>query len=134
MDRKSGHLYVLDEKGYRQIEEKGLLYPSESMIIAGALDENRSNPFVMTQSSRLPETPTAESTRVPFKTSTDKREVKEKKELKTPDGLLEEEQTELYRKELEEAEDMVQACLEKSKLEKEEAEMIRQSFESPKGI
>ena len=34
MDRKSGHLYVLDEKGYKQIEEKGLLYPSESMIIA----------------------------------------------------------------------------------------------------
>ena len=49
MDRKSGHLYVLDEKGYKQIEEKGLLYPSESMIIAGALDENRGNPFVMTQ-------------------------------------------------------------------------------------
>ena len=120
MDRKSGHLYVLDEKGYKQIEEKGLLYPSELMIIAGALDENRSNPFVMTQSSRLPETPTAESTRVPLKTSTDKREVKEKKELKTPDGLLEKEQTKLYQKELEEAEeDMVQACLEKSKLEKE---------------
>ena len=68
MDRKSGHLYILDEKGYKQIEEKGLLYPSESMIIAGALDENRSNPFIMTQSSRLPETPTAESTRVPLKT------------------------------------------------------------------
>ena len=94
MDRKSGHLYVLDEKGYKQIEEKGLLYPSESMIIAGALDENRSNPFVMTRSSRLPETPVAESTRVPLKTSTDKREVKEKKELLTPDGLLEKKQTE----------------------------------------
>ena len=126
MDRKSGHLYVFDEKGYKQIEEKGLLYPSESMIIARALNEN-SNPFVMTQSSRLPETPMAESTRVPLKTSTDKREVKEKKELKTPDGLLEKEQTKLYQKKLEEAgEDMVQACLEKSKLEKEEAEMIRQ--------
>ena len=109
MDRKSGHLYILDEKGYKQIEEKGLLYPSESMIIAGALDENRSNPFIMTQSSRIPETPMAESTRV------------------TPDGLLEKEQTKLYRKDLEEAEeDMVQACLEKSKLEKEEAEIIRQ--------
>ena len=94
MDRKSGHLYVLDEKGYKQIEEKGLLYPSESMIIAGALDENRSNPFIMTQSSRLPETPMAESTRVFLKTSTDKRKVKEKKELLTPDGLLEREQTE----------------------------------------
>ena len=127
MDRKSGHLYILDEKGYKQIEEKALLYPSESMIIAGALDENRSNPFVMTQRSRIPETPMAESTRVPLKTSTDKREVKEKKELLTPDGLLEKEQTEWYQKELEEAEeDMAQAYLEKSKLEKEEVEIIRQ--------
>ena len=127
MDRKSGHLYVLNEKGYKQIEEKELLYPSESMIIAGALDENRGNPFVITQSSRLPETPAAESTRVPLKTSTDKREVKEKKELLTPDGLLEKEQTEWYQKELKEAEeDMVQACLEKSKLEDEEVEIIKQ--------
>ena len=127
MDRKSGHLYVLDEKGYKQIEEKGLLYPSESMIIAGALDENRGNPFVITQSSRLPETPAAESTRVPLKTSTDKREVKEKKELLTPDRLLEKEQTEWYQKELKEAEeDMVQAYLEKSRLENEEVEIIKQ--------
>ena len=126
MDRKSGQLYVLDEKEYKQIEEKGLLYPSESMIIAGALDENRGNPFVITQSSRLPETPAAESTRVPLKTSTDKREVKEKKELLTPDGLLEKEQTEWYQKELKEAEeDMVQAYLEKSKLEDEEVEIIK---------
>ena len=127
MDRKSGHLYVLHEKGYKQIEEKGLLYPSESMIIAGALDENRGNPFVTTQSSRLPETPAAESTRVPIRTSTDKREVKEKKEPLTPDGLLEKEQTEWYQKELKEAEeDMVHAYLEKSKLEHEEIEMIKQ--------
>ena len=47
MDKKSGHPYVLNEKGYKQIEEKGLLYPSESMVIAGALDENRGNPFVI---------------------------------------------------------------------------------------
>ena len=127
MDRKSGHLYVLNEKGYKQIEEKGLLYPSESMIIAGALDQNRGNPFVITQSSTLPETPAAECTRVPLKTSTDKREVKEKKELLTPDGLLEKEQTEWYQKELKEAEeDMVQAYLEKSKLENEEVEIIKQ--------
>ena len=126
MDRKSGHLYVLNEKGYKQIEEKGLLYPSESMIIAGALDENRGNPFVITQSSRLPETPVAESTRVPLKTSTDKKEVKEKKEPLTPDGLLEKEQTEWYQKELKEAEeDMVHAYLEKSKLENEEIEIIK---------
>ena len=127
MDRKSGHLYVLNEKGYKWIEEKGLLYPSESMIIAGALDENRGNPFVITQSSRLPETFVAESTRVPLKTSTDKREVKEKKEPLTPDGLLEKEQTEWYQKELKEAEeDMVQAYLEKSKLEDEEVKIIKQ--------
>ena len=127
MDRKLGHLYVLHEKGYKQIEEKGLLYPSESMIIAGALDENRGNPFVITQSSRLPEMPAAESTRVPLKTSTDKREVKEKKEPLTPEGLLEKEQTEWYQKELKEAEeDMVHAYLEKSKLEHEEVEIIKQ--------
>ena len=127
MDRKSGHLYVLDEKGYKQIDEKGLLYPSESMIIDGAFDEDRGNPFITTQSSRLPETPAAESTRVPLKTSTDKREVKEKKELLTSDELLEKEQTEWYQKELEKAEeDMMQAYLEKFKLEKEEAERIRQ--------
>ena len=127
MDKKSGHLYVLGENGYRQIEEKGLLYPSESMIIAGALDENRGNPFVITQSSRLPGTPVAESTRVPLKTSTDKREVKEKKEFLTPDGLLEKEQTEWYQKELKEAEeDMVHAYMEKSKLEHKEVEIIKQ--------
>ena len=127
MDKKSGHLYVLHETGYKQIEKKGLLYPSESMILAGALDENRSNPFVITQSSRLPETPAAESTRVPLKTSTDKREVKEKKEPLTPDGLLEKEQTEWYWKELKEGEeDMVHAYLEKSKLEYEEVEIIKQ--------
>ena len=79
MDKKSGHLYVLNEQGYTQIEEKGLLYPSESMIIAGALDENKGNPFMITQSCKLPETPAAESTRVPLKTSTDKREVKKRR-------------------------------------------------------
>ena len=123
--------YLMDEKGYKQIEEKGLLYPSESMIIAGALDENRGNPFVITQSSRLPETPAAESTRVPLKTSTDKREVKEKKEPLTPDGLLEKEQSEWYQKELKEAEeDMVHAYLEKSKLENEEIEIKQRALKA----
>ena len=127
MDKKSGHLYVLNEQGYTKIEEKGLLYPSESMIIAGALGGNKGNPFSNTQDGRLPETPAAESTRVPLKTSTDRREIKEKKEPLTPEGLMEKEQTEGYQKELEEAErDMMQAYLEKSKLESEEVEMIRQ--------
>ena len=127
MDRKSGHLYVLDEEGYKKVPEKGLLYPSESMIIAGALEENRGNPFVITQGGKLSETPIAESTRVPLKTSTDKRQAKEKKDLLTPDGLLDKEQTEWYQRELKEAEeDMLQAYLEKSKLEKEEVEIIKQ--------
>ena len=126
MDKRSGHLYVLHEEGYKQIEEKGLLYSSESMIMAGALDENRGNPFVNTQSSRLPEMPMAESTRVPLKTPTDKKGVEEKKEPLTPNGLLEKEQTEWYQKELKEAEeDMMHAFLEKSKLEYEEVELIK---------
>ena len=126
MDKRSGHLYVLQQEGYKQIEEKGLLYPSESMVMAGALDENWGNPFVHAQSSGLPETPVAESTRVPLKTPTDRKGVEEKKEPLTPDGLLEKEQTEWYRKELEEAEeDMMQAFLEKSKLEHEEVELIK---------
>ena len=127
MDRKSGHLYVLNEQGYMQVEEEGLLYPSESMIIAGALDENKGNPFMNTQNSRLPGMPAAESTRVPLKTSTDKREQRGKKEPLTPEGLLEKEQTEWYQKELKEAkEDMMQAYLEKSKLENEEIEIVKQ--------
>ena len=49
------------------------------------------------------------------------------KEPLTPDQLLEMEQTNLYKKGLHEAEeDKVQAYLEKSRLEKEEAEIIRQ--------
>ena len=47
------------------------------------------------------------------------------KEPLTPDQLLEMEQTNLYKKGLQEAEeDMVQAHLEESRLEKEEAEII----------
>ena len=53
--------------------------------------------------------------------------MKEKKEPLTPEGLLEKEQTEWYQKELKEAEeDMMQTYLEKSKLENEEVEMIKQ--------
>ena len=62
-----------------------------------------------------------------MKTSTDKREVEKTKEPLTPDGLLEKEQSEWYQKELKEAEeDMVHAYLEKSKLENEETEIIKQ--------
>ena len=88
-------------KAIQRLRKRGLLYPSESMIIAGALGENKGNPFSNTQNSRFPEMPAAESTRVPLKTSTDRREIKEKKEPMTPEGLMEKEQTEWYRKELE---------------------------------
>ena len=77
--------------------------------------------------SKIQGSPAAESTRIPLKASTGKREAMEQKEPLTPDQLLEMEQTVLYKKELEEAEeDMVQAYLEKSRLEREEAEIIKQ--------
>ena len=127
MDRKSGHLYITGTEGYKQIDEKGLLYPSESMIVAGALEENRGEPALFMPDSKIQGTPMAESTRIPLKASTEKREAKEKTEPLTPDQLLETEQTIIYKRELEEAEeDMVQAYLEKSRLEKEEAEIIKQ--------
>ena len=127
MDRKSEHLYTTGVEGYKQIDEKGLLYPSESMVVAGTLEENRGKPMPFIQDSKIQGIPTAESTRVPLKTSTEKREAKEQKEPLTPNQLLEIEQTILYKKELEEAEEaMVQAYLEKSRLEKEETEIIKQ--------
>ena len=127
MDRKSGHLCITDIEGYKQIDEKGLLYPSESMIVAGALEENRGGPTLFMLDSKIQGTPMAESTRIPLKASTEKREAKEQTEPLTPDQLLEMEQAIIYKRELEEAEeDMVQAYLEKSRLEKEEAEIIKQ--------
>ena len=127
MDKKSGHLYVAGIEGYKQIDEKGLLFPLESMIVAGALGEDKGEPVPFTLDSKIQGTHAAESTRVPLKASTGKREAMEQKEPLTPDQLLEMEQTVLYKKELEEAEeDMIQAYLEKSRLEKEEAEIIRQ--------
>ena len=118
MDKKSGHLYTTGIGGYRQISEKGLLNPSESMIVSGALEENRGEPAPFVVDSKIQGTPAVGSTKVPLKTSTEKREAKEQKEPLTPDQLLEMEQTVLYKKELEEAEeDMVQAYLEKSRLE-----------------
>ena len=77
--------------------------------------------------SKIQGTPAAESTRVLLKASIIKREVMEQKEPLTPDQLLEMEQRVLDKKELQEAEeDMIQAYLEISRLEKEEAEIIRQ--------
>ena len=89
MDRKSGHLYTTGIEGYKQIDEKGLLYPSESMIVAGAPGENRGEPIPFMQDSKIQGIPTAESTRVPLKTSTERREAKEQKEPLTSNQLLE---------------------------------------------
>ena len=107
-------MYITDTEGYEQIDEKGLLYPSESMIVAGAQEENRGEPALFMPDSKIQGTPMAGSTRIPLKTL-------------TPNQLLEMEQTIIYKRELEEAEeDMVQVYLEKSRLEKEEAEIIKQ--------
>ena len=125
LDKRSGHLYVTGIDSYKRIEEKGLLYPSESMVLAGALGKERSEPQPSIQVSKIQATSAAESTRIPLRTSTDKREVSNQKELLTPELLLDMEQTRQYKEELKwAAEDMVQACIEKSELEGQGAEFI----------
>ena len=121
LDKRSGNLYVLEAEEYKKIEEKGLLFPSGSMIMAGALEREVSEPQPSMQISKMQATPAAESTRIPLRTSTEKRE----KSLSS-EQLLDLEKSEQYRQELKEAEEsMLQACLEKSNLESQEAELIR---------
>ena len=121
LDKRSGNLYVIGIEGYRKIEEKGLLFPSESMIMAGALEREIGEPQPSMQISRIQAIPAAESTRIPLRASTEKRE----KSL-TSEQLLDLEQSKQYRQELKQAEEnMLQACLEKSRLESQEAELIR---------
>ena len=111
-DKRSGNLYVLEAEEYKKIEEKGLLFPSESMIMAGALEREVGEPQPSMQISKMQATPAAESTRIPLRTSTEQ--------------MLDLEKSEQYRQELKEAEEsMLQACLEKSNLESQEAELIR---------
>ena len=91
------------------------------MIMAGALEREIGEPQPSMQISKMQVTPAAESTRIPLRTSTEKRE----KSL-TSEQLLDLEQSKQYRQELEQAEEnMLQACLEKSRLESQEAELIR---------
>ena len=121
LDKRSGNLYIMGEEENKKIEEKGLLFPSESMIMAGALERETGDPQPSMQISKMQATPAAESTRIPLRTSTVKRE----KSL-TSEQLLDLEQSEQYRQELKQAEEsMHQACLEKSKLESQEAELIK---------
>ena len=105
--------------------------PIKFTKVVVALEENRGEPAPFVIDSKIQGTPTAESTRVPLKTSTKKREAREQKEPLTPDELLEMEQTDLYNRELAEAEeDMVQAYIEKSRLEMEEAEISLRAMEA----
>ena len=67
------------------------MYPSESMILAGALNKDRGEPQPSIQVSKIQAAPTAESTRIPLRTSTDKREASNQKEplnSKTIAGLI----------------------------------------------
>ena len=112
---------MMEAEEYKKIEEKGLLFPSESMIMAGALEREMGELQPSMQISKMQATPAAESTRIPLRTSTEKRE----KSL-TSEELLDLEQSKQYRQELKQAEEnMLQACLEKSRLESQEAELIR---------
>ena len=126
LDKRSGHLYVTGTDSCKKIKEKGFLYPSESMILAGVLNEDRGEPQPSIQGSKIQVTPIAESTRIPLRTSTDKREVSNQKESLTPEHMRDLEQNRQYKEELKQAEeDMIQAFIEKSKLESQEAELIR---------
>ena len=117
LDKRSGNLCMMEAEEYKKMEEKGLLFPSESMIMAGALEREIGESQPSMQISKMQTTPAAESTRIPLRTSTEKKE----KSL-TSEQLLDLEQTEQYRQELKQAEEnMLQACLEKSRLESQEA-------------
>ena len=74
LDKRSGNLYMLETGGYRKKEEKGLLFPSESMIMAGALEREVGEPQPSMQISKIQATPAAKSTRIPLRTSTEKKE------------------------------------------------------------
>ena len=118
LDKRSGNLYIMGAEENKKIEER---FPSESMIMAGALERETGERQPSMQISKIQATPAAESTRIPLRTSTVKRE----KSL-TSEQLLDLEQSEQYRQELKQAEkSMHQACLEKSKLESQEAELIK---------
>ena len=74
LDKRSGNLHMMEAEEYKKIEEKGPLFPSESMIMAGALEWEIGEPQPSMQISKMQATPAAESTRKPLRTSTEKRE------------------------------------------------------------
>ena len=64
------------------------------------MNEDRGEPQPSIQVIKIQATPTAESTRIPLRTSTDKREVSNQKESLTPEQLLDLEQTRQHKEEL----------------------------------
>ena len=100
LDKRSGNLYMMKAEEYKKIEEKGLPFPSESMIMAGALEREIGEPQPSMQISKMHATPAAESTRIPLRASIEKRE----KSL-TSEQLLDLEQSKQYRQELKQAEE-----------------------------
>ena len=61
LDKRSGNLYMMEAEEYKKIEEKGLLFPSESMIMAGALEREIGEPQPSMQISKMQATTAAES-------------------------------------------------------------------------
>ena len=57
LDKRSANLYVPDAEEYKKIEEKGLLFPSESVIMAGALEREVGEPQPSMQISKMQATP-----------------------------------------------------------------------------
>ena len=57
------------------------------MIVAGVLGGDKGEPIPFMLDNKIQGTPEAESTRVPLKASSGKREVMEQKEPLTPDQL-----------------------------------------------
>ena len=78
LDKKSGYLYEIDTHGmYQRIEEKGWLYPVESMTpLAGSRPYLAKTPLMGIDETNLKRTPDAESTRLPLK---------ERQGIKTPE-------------------------------------------------
>ena len=60
LDKRSGNLYMMEAEEYKKIEEKGLLFPSESMIMAGALEWEVGEPQPSMQISKMQATPAAD--------------------------------------------------------------------------
>ena len=120
LNKRSGNLYVIGIEGYRKIEEKGLPFPSEFMIMAGALEREIGEPQPCMQISKIQATPAAESTRIPLRTSTEMKE----KSLTSEQLLALEVQTLLARVKASRGE-YAPSLFRKSRLESQEAELIR---------